>query len=176
MSDRETATTQLLDFLESIGFARRYYAYYERVRGRGRAAVVSSEMLEGALAATGLDFKYRAREKFYQYREERGGIEVGLNVAFPSSLVEFILVCKTGAGHIGAPYTQLARDIMVRADPNFTFSPPSPKLPFSNEQELREALAFGVGLFQETKEVLLERGMASMSGAACGGAHERLSR
>jgi hypothetical protein len=155
----ESLQGKLLDLLAGIDFGRRYYAYYERCRGRGKMPAYGREDLEAALATVPLGFTYQRREDFFRHQEVAGpGLTLALNVAFPASTAELILDVRTPTARLGDPYKLLAREIERRRDPAFSFSPPYPDLPFSNADELREVIAFGVGLYAEAREAILAAG------------------
>lgn len=149
--------TRLLDLLAQIDFAGRYYAYYDTCRGRSSMLGFCKDALERALSLTGLPFRYRKKENFFSFVEKHQTCEIGLNVASPHSAVELILVFKVKQGHLGSPFPKLARQIEQRRDPAFNFTPASPKLPFSNFEELCDSVRFGVSLFTDAKRVLLSQ-------------------
>jgi hypothetical protein len=147
---------RLIDLLAGIDFGRRYYASYERGRNRTRWTDYTQDDLQAALATVPLDFTYHRREDFFRHAETLGaGLALALNVAFPASQAEYILDFRTPAGRHGAPYKRLAREVERRRDPTFTFDPPSPDLPFSSPDELREVVAFGTELYVEIREQIL---------------------
>lgn len=150
---------RLLQLLAGIDFGRRYYAYYESARARGKLAGYTDEDLQEALSATPLSFTYNRRERFYRHAEPpTGGLTVALNVAFRASAAEFILDLRTPAGRYGGPFKGLANRLERRRDPAFAPSPPYPDLPFSTAAELRDVLAFGTGLYVEAREAILGGG------------------
>ena len=154
MADREALDAKLVELLAGIDFAGRYYAYYAAVRQRARMPDVSQQELVEALAATSLDFKYNKKEKFFAHQEQTATCLVGLNIGFPISSAEFILNVKAAPGWLGGPYSVLARRIERLRDPDFEHDPYYPTLPFGNRDELRETVNFGVGLWQEAKQVI----------------------
>jgi hypothetical protein len=155
MSGDEHLRKTLLQLLAGMDFAERYYGYFERTRGRGAMPSYSREDLAAALAATGLEFRYHSKERFFSYREEGKTCTVGLNAAFPDSKVELILTLDTADGDIGGTFAELAADVRQARDPGFEYSPPYPKLPFSNATELGEAVQLGVSLFKDAKHAIL---------------------
>lgn len=157
MTDRETLYAKLVELLTSIDFDRRYYDFYLSHRQNERKSMpgASQKDYEAALAITGLDFKYVKKDRFFSHIEKWENGDVGLKVAFPHSTVELILSVGIKDEKIGGPFPKLAREIGQRRDPDFSPSPASPKLPFSNEDELREAVRFGVSLFEDAKQVIL---------------------
>ena len=157
---------RLIDLLAGIDFGRRYYAFYERARSRGKLPGYTREDLEAALATVPLGFTYHRREDFFRHAETLdGGLTLALNVAFPASQAEYILDFRTPAGRHGAPYKRLAREVERRRDSTFTFDPPYPDLPYSTLEELREVVAFGTELYVEAREEILA---AATSGAWAG--------
>lgn len=157
MSDQETLEGKLLELLAKIDLAKRYYGYYESHRDREEKEMpgAGSEDFKAALATTPLDFKHSKKENFFSHTERHGSCTLIFNVAFRYSAVEFILSVKTKHGVIGGPYASLAYDVGQLRDPNFSPDPVYPKLPFSNADELREVVQFGVSLFEEVKPLIL---------------------
>ncbi|HEU0087903.1 MAG TPA: hypothetical protein VFQ77_09655 [Pseudonocardiaceae bacterium] len=154
--DRESLSSKLIELLAQIGFGRRYFEYYaehSKRQGRGEHNV-DRKTLEVILAETGLGFKYFAKEKFFRHVEKCQGYDLMLHAAFPYSAAEFLLYVKGDWGVVGGPWSELARQVMQASDPDFNPSPASPKLPFSNEAELREVVQFGITLFGEARDVI----------------------
>src|SRR5262245_13817096 len=134
----DSIATQLIDVLAGIEFDRRYYAYYDARRDRMRRSWVGvrRQDFEAALATTSLDFKYFKKGSFFSHEQRHKRCTIVLNIAFSSSNVELILHVKTERGHAGDPFPGLANDVGQRRDPNFSHTPPYPRLPFSNREEL----------------------------------------
>jgi hypothetical protein len=152
-----TQQARLIDCLAGIDFGRRYYDFYERCRGRAKWTGYTREDVKAALATVPLPFTYHRREDFFRYAEpypERG-LTVALNVAFPASTAELILDLQTPSERLGDPFKMLARLVERRRDPSFTFSPPYPDLPFSDPDQLRQAIAFGVALFRDAAQAIV---------------------
>ncbi|MBO0858556.1 MAG: hypothetical protein J2P21_08845 [Chloracidobacterium sp.] len=157
----ENMATQLIEALVGIEFDRRYYAYYDANCDRMRRtwAGVRRQDFEAALATTSLDFKYVSKGSFFSHEQRQEHCAITLNIAFPVSTVEFILLVKTESGHAGKPYPVLANEAGQHRDPNFSHIPPYPRLPFSNRDELSEAVQFGISLFHESKRAILSSGI-----------------
>lgn len=160
MTNQDALTYTLIETLAKIKFSQQYYDYYENRRGKKTLNKYSEEDLRSVVSLTNLDFQYNKREKFFAYLENIDSLQLGLHIAFPAPGVEFILVIKTESGFIGGPFPMLARKSAQLHDPNFTYSPASPKIPFSTTEELRATLAFGIDLFQQIKRALLHQGLA----------------
>jgi hypothetical protein len=158
MADRDAHRARLVELLAGIDFGARYYAYYEQCRTRGPATPpnLTRDDQEAALAAGPLAFTYRARERFFDHAERHGKLEVGLNVFFAASTAEFILKLRTIHGHVGAPFPLLARRAEQLRDPDFSYSPAAPKLPYSNRDELIDVVQFGIALYQDARRVILD--------------------
>jgi hypothetical protein len=153
----ESIATQLIEALAGIEFDGRYYAYYDAHSDRMRRnwAGVRRPDFEAALATTSLDFKYVKKGNFFSHEQRHERCTITLNIAFSSSNVELILLVKTERGHAGDPFPVLANEVGQRRDPNFSHTPPYPRLPFSNREELLEAVQFGVSLFLDSKRAIL---------------------
>ena len=168
MTNREVLTERLLGLLAQIDFDRHYFGYYlahaDRKSSPMRAPSITA--LKDALNQTALDFAYKSRERFFAHTEQHQQCVVGLNVALLGSSVEFILSVRTDAGYIGGPFPELARQVARKRDPEFTVSPASPKLPFSNEDQLREVVGFGVSLFEDARDAIVSAGDWDRSDAA----------
>lgn len=155
MNTKEAANQTLISALASIRFSERYYDYYGQTRHRPPQNFMAREEIIQTLASTGLDFKFDTREKFFYHHEKHDAFQLGLHAAFTSSTAELILVIKTPAGYIGGPFSLLARQVALRHDANFSYSPPYPKLLFSDKQELGEVILFGISLFEDAKQAFI---------------------
>jgi hypothetical protein len=155
--DRDKLSAKLIELLGDIDFGRSYFEYYRTLQERAAKAdyAVGRKELEAILANIDLDFTYCSKENFFQHVERNPRCEIFLNVSFQHSQAEFILYVRTDCGVIGGPYPRLARQVVQASDPNFTPSPPSPKLPFSNEAELREVVQFGLTFFKKARNAIL---------------------
>jgi len=153
----ETSLGQkLLELLSEIDFGKRYFAYYELHKSReGADTSLLDRHLESALSQTGVDFVYNEREHFFRHKEDCNGAELSLGAAllYGSSL-EFLMYLRSKDGVVGGPFPKLARDVCKLRDPSFDYNPRSPKLPVSDEDDLQEAVRFGIALFQEAKNSL----------------------
>lgn len=159
MQEHADVEHTLLESLSAIQFAERYYSFYEQCRDHSRMTGYTQDMLMQALTATGLDFAYQPREKLFVYREQHPRSIIGLNVAFPNSLIELVLVLQVDGQQLGGPFPRLARKVAQLRDPQFTYNPASPKLSFSNEQELQAGAKFGVALFHDVQQALRNTGL-----------------
>lgn len=155
MNTKEAANQTLIAALITIQFSERYYSYYEQTCHRPPQELIAHEEIIQTLVSTGLDFKFDTREKFFYHREKRDAFQFGLHAAFTSSSAELILVIKTPVGYIGGPFSLLARHAALRHDADFSYSPPYPKLMFSDKQELREVILFGASLFEDAKQAFI---------------------
>ena len=159
MADRDAHRARLVELLAGIDFGARYYAFYELCRARTPATPPPNpprDELEAVLADGPLAFRYRAGERFFDHAERQGKLEVGLNVFFAASTAEFILKLRTSYGHVGGPFPLLARRAEQLRDPDFSYSPAAPKLPFSNRDELRDVVGFGIALYQDARRAILD--------------------
>lgn len=157
----EGVATQLIEVLSGIEFDRRYYAYYDANSDRLRRnwVGVRRQDFEAALAAPSLDFKYFKKGSFFSHEQQHEHCTIGLNIAFSSSTVELILSVKTERGYAGGPFPVLAKEVGQSRDPNFSPTPPYPRLPFSNREELLEAVQYGIALFLDSKRAILSSGI-----------------
>jgi hypothetical protein len=138
--------------LADIDLDRRYYGYSNAHRSSLRNMMhLSASQLASVLASTQLEFKQDKREKFYAHVEKIGVHEAGLNISFTYSMVELIMYIEGPGGCLGGPVHSLAKMVGESRDPNFNPDPPYPKLPFSNIDELREAVQLSVSLFHDFK-------------------------
>jgi hypothetical protein len=147
----------LLKLLAEINFDTRYYRMTEahREEMNTRPAASWLDTVRMFLETSPLEFKYNKREKFFSHRVSYDGCEIGLNIAFSSSLLELILVVKVAGEHIGEPFAGLAREIGESRDPGFSPSPAFPKIPFADTEQLQEALESGLALFEDSRRVIL---------------------
>jgi hypothetical protein len=144
-----------LRLLAEMNFADRYYQYYEKCRGRGEMAEYTGLDLDDVLEEFPMKFKLHRKERFFGHTEKAGGIECIFNVAFPYSHVEFIVGFRTRVGTAGETYPGLAEQVKQLSDPDFEYDPPYPRIPFSNLGEMREAVAFGISLYEEMKAAVV---------------------
>ncbi|MCU0491398.1 MAG: hypothetical protein MUD01_07415 [Chloroflexaceae bacterium] len=154
MRDKQSLTQELIQLLTDRNFADRYYRYYEQCRGRGEMKDYTPEKAMEVLATSGLDVSYDRREKFFTYREKHDSRIIGVNVSYNHSMAELILTLQLGEHKLGGPFPMLARQTALLRDPAFTYEPRSPKLPFSNQQELNEVTRWGVDMFLEIKQAI----------------------
>src|ERR1051326_3216949 len=157
MKDEEATQKKLLELLMNIDFDKKYFEYYDShsEREQNKMSGAGNKDYKAALATTPLDFKYSSREKFFSHTEKESSCTFILNEAFRYSTAELIFYVETKQGSVGGPVPKLAREAGQLRDPNFSPSPTSPKLPFSNADELREVVQFGVSLFEDAKRVIL---------------------
>jgi hypothetical protein len=155
MAERAEHHAKLVELLAGIDFGKRYYAFYEQARQVGRMPGLTREDVQAVISGARLTFKYNKREDFFDHNERHDRLEVGLNVAVAYSTVELIFKLKTEVGHVGGPFPLLARQVERLSDPNFSYTPGSPKLPFSNLDELQAAVDFGVGLYEDARRTVL---------------------
>jgi hypothetical protein len=153
---RQESEGKLLKILQKINFDKKYYQYYEECSNHSEKSNLKLDDFESVLMSIPLDFKYDKREKFFGHKTTVLEHDVIFNVAFPYSCVELILsirvdeMCK-----VGGPFPSLSRKVARLSDPDFSYSPYSPVLPFSNYFELQEAVNFGISLFEEIKQELV---------------------
>jgi len=157
MTKSQLLTEQALEVLAKIDFAGRYYDYYKsraEIEKKGNSTL-NQEDFETVLSQSGMKFKYVKKDKFFSCKEISRSLSFELKIAFPYSTVELILSIKDGTEYFGGPFARIARQVAQVADPSFSPYPASPKLPFSNVEELQEAIQFGISLFKEVKITLL---------------------
>jgi uncharacterized beta-barrel protein YwiB (DUF1934 family) len=153
---RQESEEKLLKILQKINFDKNYYQYYEKCSNRSEKSNLKLDAFESVLMSSSLDFKYDKREKFFGHKTTVARYDVVFNIAFPYSCVELILSIKVDKScKIGGPFPTLARKVARLSDPNFSYSPYSPVLPFSNHIELRDTVKFGISLFEEVKQSIL---------------------
>lgn len=148
---------ELLKLLLKVQFDERYYSLYEQFRDRSTNTTSTRYDVTAALASTRLDFTFHMRERFYAYKELYVFGSVGLHLALPHASVELILVLQVDGQQIGGPFPALARRVALLRDPGFLYEPRSPKIPFSNPDQLRQVVQQGVGLFREVQRAILAR-------------------
>jgi len=159
MNEQELSSAKLLKLLEKMGFSQKYYDYYakniEVVFSTQKRFTGTIKDFAAVLSTTSLDFKYLKNERFFHHRQNHGRGELILNISFSYSSVELIFYVKNGPEIIGGPFTKLAREVAQLSDPNFKYSLAAPKLPFSTRVELQQAVDFGVSLFKEIKQAII---------------------
>ena len=160
MNEQELSSAKLLKLLEKIGFSQKYYDYYaknsEFIYSNQKHFTCTIKDFAAVLSTTALDFKYKKNERFFHHKQNYGKCELILNVAFPYTSVELIFYVKNEHEYVGGPFPKLAREVAQLSDPHFKYSPAAPKLPFSNRDELQQAVNFGVSLFKEIKQAIID--------------------
>ncbi|WP_407889377.1 hypothetical protein [Scytonema sp. NUACC26] len=156
---QEKLSNQLIRVLNAINFSQRYYNFYEQkkeaISSHKKKSMASYEDLAAALSSISQDFKYYKKENLITYKETFDKWEFVLNIAFTFSYVELILSIKNEHEYAGGPFPKLAREAAQLSDPEFKYSPASPKIPFSNPTEFLSAVNFGISVFQEVKQAIL---------------------
>ncbi|HEX6288587.1 MAG TPA: hypothetical protein VFZ66_05315 [Herpetosiphonaceae bacterium] len=146
---------KLIRILSKINFADRYYQFYEIGRDRPEMSNYQQDDLIEVLSNTPLEFKYVKKDKFFVYKEKHQTCNLTLKVSFQHSQVDWLFHIETKQGPVGGPYSLLARESKQLDDPDFTYSPRSPRPHFSNLDELQEAVNFGISLFEDAKNAVL---------------------
>jgi hypothetical protein len=144
---------RFLELLLEVEFSERYFVYYESHRNiEDLESNVSMKDMEDVLSQTKLNFVYNKRERFFFLKEACGNsdLQFGVALLYRSSL-ELTLYLNSSVGVLGDPFPKLAREVGQLFDPDFTYNPLSPKLPVSCVENLREAVEFGVSLFQDAR-------------------------
>lgn len=151
----EVFQERFVQSLAGIGFAERYYGYHEKTRDRpAMQPCPHHEHVEAKLASTPFTFRYFKNERFFQHQETCTGHDFVLNVAaLQHSYVELIFYDRTCA--IGGTFHGLAEATRQLVDPSFQYDPPYPRLPFSNLDEMKECVTFGIALYEEMKGIIL---------------------
>jgi len=154
MTDRDAMQEKLTELLAAAGFDAKYYSFYAAQQAKHQGKGMSDanrSTFAAVLESTGLSFKYHAGEKFFEHTDPESSPPARLKIAFSTTRVELILGVKTAHGFVGGPFSVLAAAVGKSRDPSFSHTPPYPKLPFSNENELKEAVDFGVSLYGDVK-------------------------
>lgn len=139
----------LLQILAEIDFAKRYYTFYE-----ARKHLQGAEGIDPAAIAVRLEprgFKFHKRDRFYRLAERQGDREVELHVAFALGTVELILGLEAGEATYGGPFAGMAEEVAQLEDPDFSYQPPYPKIPYSTAEDLDEVIDFGIKIYEEVK-------------------------
>ncbi|HYH68988.1 MAG TPA: hypothetical protein VD866_30115 [Urbifossiella sp.] len=158
MESREAAEERLLSLAQGLDFARRYYALVATTRDGKPSADLPAADIAAALESTGRAFRFNRKERFYATREPDTPGELGLNLAIRGA-VEFILVARTPAGHIGDVFHGLALELARRHAPELVPDPPYPRPWFRDRAELRRVLADGLGLYAELAAAIRTEGL-----------------
>lgn len=153
--DDKQLQAKFVGILDRIGFSTRYYEFYERRKGL-KCGPLGSEVYESVLRATGLEFKYDKRERFYGNREFIGACELILNASFRDGVLEFVLAIRTSSGTVGGPFHLLAFQVALLKNPDFVHTPAYPRLPFGSRDELSEVVSFGFELYREARDLILK--------------------
>ncbi len=149
-------SSQLLKLLASLKLDELYYSFYESHKHHEDAKErnITHSQLRQVFAELEFPVVFDKTEKFYLHREsDENTIEL-CTALLHGSYIEFVLSVDVAEDHIGGPVPMLARRVAQLRDPNFEYSPRSPKLPASNLESLRETLAFGISLFKSIKATL----------------------
>ncbi|MEC4815532.1 MAG: hypothetical protein SAK29_19985 [Scytonema sp. PMC 1069.18] len=156
---QEKLSNQMIQVLNAIHFPQRYYNFYEQkkeaISSHKKKSMASHKDLVAAFSSMSLDFKYYQKENLMTHKEKFEQWELVLNIAFTFDYVELILSIKNEHEYAGGPFPKLAREAAQLLDPEFKYSPASPKIPFSNLTEFLSAVNFGISVFQEVKQAIL---------------------
>lgn len=158
MESREAAEARLLALAQGIDFARRYYALVASRRDSEPCHDLSADEIRVALEVAGRAFRYNRRERFFATREKGAIGELGLNLKV-DGVVEFILVVESPAGHVGATFPGLARDLVYHYGPQPADDPRYPRVRYGGIQELCQVLAEGFALYSDLAAVVLASGL-----------------
>jgi hypothetical protein len=155
MTYLENLQQELFYLIAPSGFAHKYYSFYEAHPEVEKELEVDQELLEKALLASGLDFRFIRASGFFESLEKYDDLEIGLSVAIHNSKLEFMLVLKTAERRIEWPFWGLAAEIELLRDADFEYFPRNPKLPVSSLDSLEETVNFGVTLYKQVKNLIL---------------------
>ncbi len=164
----EKRQVRFVALLGGTDFSRRYYEFYDQGRNRTliEARDYNHEAVVQVMTAIRPNCRYFKSERFFRYTDSCDGHVFYLNVAsLHHSLVELIFFDKTYA--IGGVYSGLAKEVGELADPNFRHQPGYPMLKFGNLEQMREAVVFGLSLYEEMKAAILSCSDWDTEGAMC---------
>lgn len=139
----------LLQILAEIEFAKRYYSFYEARKHLEGSEGIDPAAISARLKSRG--FKYHKGDDFYRLAERQGEREVALHVAFARGMVELILDLEAGKATYSAPFAGIAEEVAQLEDPDFSYEPPYPPIPYSTAEELDVAIDFGLKIYEEVK-------------------------
>jgi hypothetical protein len=145
---------ELLDLLDELDFSARYYTFCDRYRAPAGDPGLTRADHTAALSASGLEFSYQSREKFFRHREQAARGLLTFNLAFGRSSLEGILTVAVGDNVLGGPFHSLASELATRKDPGFTREPAYPRMPFHDRESLAQAVTFAAGLYGELVKLL----------------------
>lgn len=154
-SEKDKLKLELLNSLAQIDFPKKFYTYYEKIRNHNQLNDLDQEDYAAAFKNCDIKVTYNKNERFFTYEENNQTHKLKLKLAFAYSTVELILEFETKHGYIGGVLTGLAMDAAKLSDPKFTYSPPYPKFPFSNMEELQDIIKFSISLFDEIKQAII---------------------
>jgi hypothetical protein len=134
----------------------RYYAFFEAHRSAlGKMMRLQPGVVISALEAEGMPARHHRRERFYSHAKQLGEIAAVLKMSVSHSLLELIMHLHGPGGILGGPVHVLAKEVGEFRDPGFRPVPAYPKLPFSSERELAEAIGFTSRLFADFQQAVL---------------------
>jgi hypothetical protein len=154
-NEREKRRQEFVRLLSNIEFGRRYYEFWDRCVPSGNGSELTQQDLATALAETGFAFTYHKQDRFFAYEDPAGGLDIGLHVAFRHAQAEFIIGFDTPYGGVGGPFHSLAAKSEGVRRRGWEHDPLYPRLPFATRENLRAVLAFGVGLYEEVRILIL---------------------
>ena len=153
-----TGMEQLLKLLTDINFDQRYYDYVDAHKNSEATLTQAQikEQIKNALQNSGNAASYNQKEKFFRFEEQAGPYTLANTIAlYYESGLELIILVQNDSDKFGGPLHGLARDVALKRDPKFSYSPRYPRIPFGNKEELTEAVDFSLELFNEIKQALL---------------------
>ena len=150
-----TLDERLVVALRDVDFDSHYYEFVDRIRNRTSPSGLQKPHWHEALANTGIDFRYHSKEQFFSTERRIGECIAAFDITFRHDEMGLGVNVITPNGRVGGPFTRLARDAGLLRDPSFSPVPRSPTFPFSNAEQLREAIEFAVTLFDDFEEALI---------------------
>ena len=154
MGKTQITEQQLIELLAKADFHKRYYDFIDKAkRTAGKEKCTYQSFCE--VISEDTRCKHHKSERFFQLRETDGQWEFTLKLAYCYGKLELIMSGTHNGKNIGGVVTRLALESARVLDPEFMPKPLAPKIPFSTQAELREAVAFSVSLYEVMKSAIL---------------------
>lgn len=154
MDEKPDPQPQFLEVLAKTGFHERYYDFVDAARQSASEERCSYQQFCEVLGEEHR-FEHCKKERFFRLEETIDSWHFVLKLAYFHSKLELIVSAKREGETLGGVVTKLAREAAQVLDPEFTPKPRAPKIPFSNQTELRAAVAFAMSLFDDVKSTIL---------------------
>jgi hypothetical protein len=149
MADRKALQKMVVQALQKIDFAGRYFAFCD-TGPESSSADFTLEQQRSILAKTGGTFRYHRSERFFAHRDSQYGHQFRLHVAIRDGVVEFIFLVDIESICVGGVYSDLANQVASLTGTASSARGPYPVPIVQTTEQLEESIRFGWQLYTES--------------------------